>query len=156
MAGGLPSGHPERLGGLLRALVGGELSRSIFTITLLRARDVERVGGEAVGEVDHRVGTRPGRCARPSRSRGIGRVGLVPSVPVTPTRSPGRAPSRPTSFWSRSAHPTIVTLANSAGALTTSPPAIVVPVELGELLGAEHHLERLLLADMRRGSPSAT
>ena len=51
-----------------------------------------------------------------------------PSLPVTPMRSPPRAPSRPRSSSASSAQPTTVTDAIRTGAATTSPPASTTPV----------------------------
>ena len=51
----------------------GSASRSISIATPLRSREMARVGGQAVGEVDHRA-RRPARAsARPSARRGSGR-----------------------------------------------------------------------------------
>ncbi len=125
---GLPGGDAQRRGGALGPLV----DRQLVEVELRARRRCSARGARR--RLPARRRGRSSRASPPARSPGpragvgIGRRGLVPSVPVTPTRSPGRAPSRPISFWSRSAQPTIVTLANRPGALTTSPPAIVVPV----------------------------
>ena len=101
--------------------------------------------------------------ARPSASRGSGRrwrftssegssspsassrlpASDAPSSPVTPTRSPGLAPSRPTSSSALSAQPTTATVSTSTGPETTSPPAIVTPVSAGQLLHPVDQLERV-------------
>ena len=116
-----------------------------------RLGEAPRVGGQAVGEVEHRAraGRAPARGPRPAAAAGAGgardqraavacargpraRPGRRPrrrACPVTPTRSPGRAPSRPDQRpRASSAQPTTVTASVSAGPAARSPPAIVVPV----------------------------
>ena len=82
-------------------------------------------GGRSARAARRRGARRPAQ-ARPSSSASP--APAAPSVPVTATRSPGRAPSRPDQLGrDRRAQPTTVNDTVSAGARVTSPPAIVTP-----------------------------
>ena len=87
---------------------------------------------------------RPSRTARPAAD--------APSVPVTPTASPGRAPSRPTRSSRLSAQPTTVT-ATSARGRARSPPATDVAGPRGERLHARDE-SRTASAPARRARPA--
>ena len=109
------------------------------------ARGPRRAAGTGAGggaRAPSSPGARSSSTARPAAE--------APRSPVTPTRSPGCAPSRPTSSSAASAQPTTVTASISAGPLARSPPAIVVPVALASASAPRCSATHLGLAERRR------
>ena len=152
----------------------GSASRSIVDRHAAARREMARVGGQAVGEVDHRAGAEraPARGPRPGAARGAGRraraSSRAPRAAVEHGQPRGRGSQRaghhddvagpravaPDELLARVRPAGDGDRERQHGARTRSPPAIVVAGARRQRLHRAHAVEHRLGAEARRARPS--